>query len=518
MMKVFTRGLVPALVIAGLNACGGAGGSLLAGGGISGTGTGTITGFGSIIINDTREFSFDADTRYFLDGDPVTDQAALEALLCGGPCGATNPGMVARVDIGPDVSNDFTSGTAVTVNAINLVKGPVTGAVIGTSPLQVLEQTLIVTGDTVLVNVPGNDVANLALSDVVEVSGFADASNVIQATRIEFKGNNNTGTLVWKLTGPVSSVVANTSFMVGSQLVLLNGVVPRDCTGGLANGDLVEVRASEDPGFVAGGDTLDTVTDVECQAPGLGVPPGTAGTVLEAEVEGLVSALACAGGDIVVGGQCVDYTSVPAVIENGDAGDFVPGAKLEAEGRLNTGTGVLTADRIRFRENRVRIEGPVNIPGAGVGSAFTILDVVNVNTTALTDDPDGIITGTATGNTQVEVRGFVDGNGDVFATELRDRGTGTANDVRLRGPTTETCDGAADTTLSVLGVSIDTASNAVALVYLDETVEPPVTLADNVAFCALISVGSNIEVENGVFTSGPPPLIDDGEQYSIEDL
>ena len=128
MIHTILRKIMTAMAAAGLVSCGGAGSGLFAGGGISGTGLGTITAFGSVEINDIRDFTTDANTQFFLDDDPVADQATLEALLCGGvPCVATNPGMVARVDIGSDVSADFTSGTAITVNAFNLVKGPVTG-------------------------------------------------------------------------------------------------------------------------------------------------------------------------------------------------------------------------------------------------------------------------------------------------------------------------------------------------------------------------------------------------------
>lgn len=510
MMTNIFRSLTTSLAVIALAACGGGGGGGgLAGGGVSGTGIGTITGFGSVKINVSRDFTTDANTLFFLDDDPVADQATLEALLCGGgACGATNPGMVARVDIGADVSADFTSGTAVSVNAFNLVKGPVTGV----NPLRVLEQTVTVTGDTVLQDVPGNAVANLAPGNIVEVSGFADANNVIQATRLEFK---QAGAPVWKLVGPASNVLAG-SFQVGNQLVQLNGVMPRDCIGGLTAGDLVEVKATQDPTFAANGDTLDTVTDVECQVPGLGVPGNANGTVLEAEVEGIVTVIN-GPGDFVVNGQRV-ITNAGTLYEGGAAEDIVIGAKLEAEGDLNLGTGILAADKVKFRETRVRIEAPLNIPGPGVGGSFTILDVITVNTTSLTDDDDGIITGLTSGNRQVEVRGFVDSTGDVFATELRDRGQADATDVRLRGPTSDTCAPlSGDTTLSILGVTVDTASNAIPLVYLNETVEPPVQLADNTALCALISVGSGVEVETGIFTSAPP-RIDNAEQYSVEDL
>ena len=450
-------------------------------------------------------------TLFFLDDEPVADQATLEALLCGGiACGATNPGIVARIEIGADVNADFTSGTAVTVNAFNLVKGPVTGI----NPLRVLEQPIATTGDTVLADVPGNNIANLVIGDIVEVSGFADGANVIQASRLEYKP---VGTQVWKLIGPASNVIANTSFTVGTQLVVLNGVVPRDCVGGLSTGDLVEVKATSDPGFTPGGDTLDTVTDVECQVPGLGVPGNANGNILDAEIEGIVTVIN-GPGDFIINGQRV-VTNAGTLFEGGAAEDIVIGAKLEAEGDLDITTGILTADKIEFRETRVRIEAPVNIPGGGVGGSFTILDVITVNTTSLTDDDDGIIDGSGnSGNRQVEVRGFVDSNGDVFATELRDRGMGDPTDVRLRAPTTDTCDpNSGDTELTMLGVTVDTDSTAVPLSFFNETVDPPVPLADNTALCALISAGSGVEVENGVFTS-LPPRIDNAEQYSIEDL
>ncbi|MDX1697284.1 MAG: DUF5666 domain-containing protein, partial [Thiohalobacterales bacterium] len=272
-----------------------------------------------------------------------------------------------------------------------------------------------------------------------------------------------------------------------------------------------------DPAFAAGGDTLDTVTDVECQVPGLGVPANASGNILEAEVEGIVSVINVPG-DFIVNGQRV-VTNAGTVYENGAAEDIVIGAKLEAEGDLDITTGILSADKIDFRETRVRIEAPVNVPGGGVGASFTILDVITVNTTSLTEDNDGLVDGSGnSGNRQVEVRGFVDGNGTVFATEVRDRGNADATDVRLRGPTSDTCDPVGgDTELSILGVIVDTASIAIPLVYLDETVDPPVVLADNTALCALISAGSGVEVENGIFTSAPA-RIDDGEQYSVEDL
>jgi len=485
MMNTIFRKLLMVLAITSLIACGsggggGGGGGLVAGGGISGTGVGTITGFGSVIINDTREFEFDGETRFFRDGVEVIESTFMQ----------DGAGMVSRVEIGDDVSADFTSGTAATVTADNAVKGPVTSI----SPLQVLEQTVVVNGDTVLDNIPGNDTANLVPGDVVEVSGFADSANVIQATRVEFKG---AGAPVWKLTGPVSNVIANTSFQVGAQVVLLNGVVPRDCGASLNNGEFVEVKAAEDPGFTPGGDTLDTVTDVECQVPGLGVPDNATGTILEAEIEGIVTTVT-APDDFIVNGQRV-VTNGTTEFEGGAAEDIVVGVKIEAEGDLDTNTGILTADKIRFRETRTRIEAPVTVPGGGLGGSFTIMDVIIVNTTPLTEDDDGLVDGTGpNGSMQIEVRGFVDGSGTVVATEVRERGSADFTDVRLRGP----IDNIVNPTFEILGVTVDTAT---ATSIFDDTVSPAQSI-DATTFFSRVSDGTPVQVENGTFSSGPPRI------------
>ncbi|MCH9046646.1 MAG: hypothetical protein IIA40_11130, partial [SAR324 cluster bacterium] len=195
-------GRLPLGLIAGLfllASCGGGIGGTGSGGKVAATGTGTVTGFGSIIVNDTRTFQIDGNTRISLDDTPISEAQLRTAGL----------GLVVKIDVGTDVNADFTSGTAVTIDAENLVKGPVTG----TDPLQVLGQDVVVTGDTVLAG--GLVIADLAVGDILEVSGYASAANVIQATRIELKADPIP---TWKLTGPVSNVTANT-FDIGMQTI-----------------------------------------------------------------------------------------------------------------------------------------------------------------------------------------------------------------------------------------------------------------------------------------------------------
>ncbi len=447
--------ILPVAILFLLAACGGGGGgdSSVAGGGIEGTGTGTISGFGSVIINDTRTFAVNASTEILLDDTPITE-AELQTLGLG---------MVARVDVGTDVSDDFTSGTAVLIHAVNLVKGPVTSI----TPLQVLGQDVVTTGDTILANL--NLISDLKVNDVVEVSGYADANNVIQATRIELKP---LGIAEWKLTGLVSGPVTGTSFFIGIQQVNFAGVTPRDCGVGPVIGDLVKIKAAENPLPFSG--TLENVTSVECVPPGLEIPDG-APPNLEAEVEGLVTSVTLPV--FFVGGQQVLITGT-TVFEAGGIEDIVLGAKLEAEGVLDTATGILTANRIRFRNARVRIEALVT---ADNGTSMVVLGLT-VNVTPLTVIEPGVSVGV-----RIEVRGFADSTGQIFASRIRPKGV--SSDVRLRGPVTD-IPGLAD--FAILGVNVDT---AVTPLFLDVNGQ---SITES-QFFASIAIGSQVDVEGGTF-------------------
>lgn len=463
-------------------ACGGGGGGgTLAGGGIGGTGIGTITGFGSIhinnesifLVNDDPDDSVD-DTLIYLDGDPIA-RSQLE--------NNSNIGLIARVLIADDVSDDFSSGTAVSISVNNIVKGPVTG----TDPLEVMGQTVVVNGSTALVSTNGI----FALDEILEVAGYADSANVIQATRIESKAG---GILVWKLSGVVGATLGNT-FTIGKQVVDLGGVLLDDCVGGVGVGDLVEVKATPDPDLTV----LDTVTDVECKLPGLDVPAGS-GASLEAEVEGIVTSIAPPDG-FTVNGQPV-LTSAATLYEGGEALDIVVGVKLEVEGRLNTATGVLEAEEIEFRETRVRVEAPVQ-PGDvdTVSRTLTIMNIAVV-ANALTEDDGNILALGLAGSRQIEVNGYIDGGGQVVATEIKETGDPDSFDVRLRGLVSAI--DSSSSSFEILGVAVDVST---AVTIIDERVEPPASLTQ-LEFFNSISAGDQVQIEKGTYLNPGNPAND----------
>lgn len=429
-MKTIQRLTYTLLASAILTACGGGGGGDgatggvpdVANGGIGGSGSGTVTGFGSIYINDIRHFEFDDATEVRVDGETTTEDNV-------------KLGMVVEVNVGDDVNDDFTSGTLVTVEAHHLVKGPVTSV----NPLRVMSQEISVISATVLDNVEGNDVSSLSVGDIVEIAGHQDANGLIRASRIEYKAG---GVPVWQLRGEVTGA-AGDLINIGAQPVNVSGATVENCGGAASVNDYVEIKATP-VSDLANGETV-LATRVECVTPGLSAAEN--GSTLKASFEGFIDSVLNAGSRFTLNGQTVVVNS-NTLYENGSNIDLAVGARLEAEGTIDD-AGVLTAVKIRFREARVRIEAPLTTGDIDSETRFTLLGV-QIETLPTTDDEVGIAGGIV-GDQQVEVRGFVDAEGTVYAEEIRDRGEADSSDTEVRAPVTEK----SASGFTMLGLSVD---------------------------------------------------------------
>jgi hypothetical protein len=455
---------------------------------IGAVGVGVITGFGSVLINEDQVFATNNRSRFFVDDNEVSE-AELEAEA---------EGMVALVEIRDDVSDDFRSGTLARVVAGTAVKGAVTAL----DPLHVLGQPVVVTGDTVLANLA--NIASLGIDDMVEVSGFTGSQNVVQATRVQFKPQ---GIDEWKLTGTVTATQGE-RFDVGQQTVsLAGGALVNDCIDDAPRiGDFVEVKANPLANFSLT-DRVLVATKVECKALGLEIPVERVGDQLRAQVQGFISAIGNGGNPLVIDGQTVVLTDA-TTFRNGTREDLELGVKVEARGQLDAQTRTLTASRISFRETRVRIEAPLAPADvASGGDRLTLLGVV-VHWSALTEDEDGIFAAAGLPS-QVEVRGFVDRTGTVFATRVREtREEPRPDDTRLRGPARDI-----DTTvrtLSVLGVQVQPGQGTTFRDRGDQTIS-------EAAFFGAITEGTPVQVRRGTFTDGSSPRIDNPERLEIED-
>lgn len=135
--------------------------------------TGTIDGFGSIIVNGVRY-----DTRF------------AEITVSGDVSSESDLSVGAYVTVLGEVNQDDVSGSAAQVifqpNVVGLVSG-----------IDLTQDTLIVLGQTVRVNsetsfdpaISGNGLSGLNVNDRVRVSGPVNAANEIIATRIDLAAN-----------------------------------------------------------------------------------------------------------------------------------------------------------------------------------------------------------------------------------------------------------------------------------------------------------------------------------------
>jgi hypothetical protein len=329
-----------------LTACGGSGDSGSAG--IDGTGapatiaaSGSITAFGSVVVNGVRYDT--AAAQFTVDDSPGSqnDLAIGDVVLVRG-----------TVDAGG------LTGTATSVIFDDQVQGPIGAIDLAASTLRVLGQTVRVSTDTSFDDrIQPASLAGLAVGMIVEVSGLPESDGSIRATRIEPKP---AGTAL-EATGVVSSHdgVAR-RFNLNAQVVDYSAVAQlRDFpAGGIANGQTVEVKA----GTVANG--IWSPSSIEWQANNLS---GAAGE--RREVEGFISRFASAA-DFTVAGLAVT-TSAQTTFVGGVAADHV---KVEVEGALNA-AGVLVATKVDIRRgSAVRITTVVERVDVAAGS-FTALGI-----------------------------------------------------------------------------------------------------------------------------------------------
>ncbi len=309
--------------------------------GIGGTGIGTVTGFGSIIINRTHEFDVGPNTILRIDGQQVDEQTfKLNGL-----------GLVVSYQV-RNANADFTRGTLVTLDARHQVRGPITSI----QPLKVLDQEAVIRKDAVLVDGSGLTLTpdNLTVGEVVEISGFSD-NNKLLVTRLQVDDEGQE----WKLTGKVSQVTAS-AFNIGAQKILLNGKLPKDCGTGMKDGDLVEATFQGVNNFQPGA-TIDTLLQVACKSSGLQKPENI-GKPIHGEIEGVVTRKLSAT-ELIVNGQPVLLTNA-TLFEGGTATQLVPGTLVEVKGKLHP-DGKLQAEKVEIKTEDGSSDNSANSSDSG---------------------------------------------------------------------------------------------------------------------------------------------------------
>jgi len=318
-----------------LISCGNGGGGMTAGGGIGGTGvisSGTITAFGSIVVNGT-EF----------------DTSNAEIIVNGVEIGAGDEIVLDNLDIGRVVTVEGTgnlddiSAVAVRVIYNDNVSGPVESI----HDIDATTKEIVVLGQLVRVNAitkfKGTDFDTVAQNDLVEVSGLVDDTGAIRATFLEKTGEFMSGNVVGVTGFIVNLDIGLKTFEINDLTVNYASIDSGDLPQGFADGIWVEVEGTLD---AAGGEMR--ATSIQ-----LGDELGD-GNSDQIEVLGFVTDIV-SDFEFTVGNQVVQFDATTLFVD-GTAADILLGAKLEAEGRLVD--GILFADEIEFwGPDQIEVEG-----------------------------------------------------------------------------------------------------------------------------------------------------------------
>jgi hypothetical protein len=301
-------------------------------GGIGGSGVvsqGTVSGYGSIIVNGTE---FDTtNARIIVEGEEI---------------GIGDAVVVNNLDVGKVVTVYGTDGDNAVADRVTYndsVEGPV-------QSIDVIDpdsrKDIVVLGQTVIVNVvtefKGTTFDTLAVNDVVEVSGFFDDMGRIWATFFE-----KTDGSVFEVTGFVKNLdTVQETFDINNITVDYSSADTSGLPGGEpAEGLFVEVEGTLTPTGEILADSIELGNELDVE------------DADQIEVTGFVTDASLAPDEFAVGNQVVQ-TDANTLFVDGTANDIALGQKLEAEGTLVN--GILLATEVEFWEpDQIEVEGVV---------------------------------------------------------------------------------------------------------------------------------------------------------------
>ncbi|MDP4302869.1 DUF5666 domain-containing protein [Leptothrix discophora] len=366
------------LTLAGLSAaviaaCGGGG---VGAGGTGATASGTVSGFGSIIVNGVH-YDLDSTTSVSGDDDVQGDRSDVNRGI--------KLGMEVEIESG-DISCSTATGTSVCrANASSIswgteYKGPIVGNP-ATGSFSILGQDVLVTPATLFIG--GDSIttkAALAAGQVVEVHGrYNSATNKLSATLIEVKARNVASyTGQFRFAGNLTAYVAPTNTTAGSATV--GGINLEVGSGSDVRGTVlntrvrVRINSQATPTLPGAQYVADRIRSAERDM--------TKYAGREGEVKGIVTNLVATPTEVTFK---VGTTSVKIIKANVSQAvlDVIAGQignqTVEVEGRIGT-DGVLVATKISLEdENELEIEitGTFTVSGNTLtvgGKAFDISD------------------------------------------------------------------------------------------------------------------------------------------------
>lgn len=326
-----------------ITACGGGGPSI---GGIDGSGapavagtmsSGTITGFGSVIVNGVH---YNSDKAKILINDQIANEDNLRAGY--------------HVKITGKVNSNGSSTADLIEFYPNLI-GPISQLDLVTQELTVLNQRVRVSGSTIFdAAITPNFLSGLKVGDVVLVSGFAD-DNGIAATRIELAK-----TASRQVMGYVTDLNPGLfTFTLKNQAVNYSGAsLTNFASNQIAFGNLVVVSGTLDEKGTLQAKTITKINNTLDK------------DIKTVETEGFVTRYESSANFDVAGVTWA--TNAQTTFENGTSENLAQGVALSIKGELNL-SGQLIAQKIEFKKLSIN-----EIVGEVTAISITSLDPVTM--------------------------------------------------------------------------------------------------------------------------------------------
>jgi hypothetical protein len=357
------------------------------------TAIGTISAFGSVIVNGVR---FDDSGARISMNDATSARNQLRV------------GMVVRVQ--GRIHGDGT-GVAQSIDYNDCVRGPITAMNQVENKVTVLGQTVQLDEETVFDGVALRDMNGFAIGDQVEISCQPDPVNKqMRASRMAYQEQFRNGITELEVKGVVSNLTANT-FTINGLTVNMAGIAAGDRPAGLANGMTVEAGGKN---FANGLLTADRLRDRDRDR--ISYPDGDG-----LEVEGYVSDFVSIA-NFKVSGQVVNAEN--ATVKNGTAADIRNALKVEAEGTMSNGVLVAKVLVIKLQAN-VRVEAGLQALDTAVNSLTVLGQAVKVNadttivdTIASADQPVVIALSALSAADRLQVKAYRDTAGALVATRV----------------------------------------------------------------------------------------------------
>jgi hypothetical protein len=384
------------------------------------TSVGTITGFGSIIVDDVEYATSGAQIR-------IDDEPAAESQLRIGEV----------VTIKGTLNPNGTTGTATDVSFSSDARGPVTQVDAAAGTFVVLGQTIRVTDDTLFdASLPASDLSALNAA-VVQISGFANAAGDLVASRIDRAAPGQDQ----QVRGIAKSVDASAhTFRVNGLTV---DYTAANVAGVIAEGSVVTVRGNS---LARSGALLATRVTVSSSGGGVGGKANERG-----QVEGLIASFT-SNNDFVVNGQRVATDANTQFVLHGVTLGL--NVQVKVKGTFNA-AGVLLANKVEVKQkSSSMVRGVVDSITNGALSVLGLTVATSADTVfedRSSENARVFRLGDLRAGDYVEVRASPDASSGALDAVLVVRGE-SENRVHLQGVAL----GVAEPGFTVLGVSVVT--------------------------------------------------------------